>query len=319
PMLEEFSNLAKKLNEQTIARGHILFDAQEPYYVLDEKGMPIDVVVKEHGWSEQMIEEAMVAANVTVAHELVTHEFPGMYRIHEQPDPQKLQSVVNLARIMHCPCQIDPEHCEPIDIARFLDSIQDENAKEILSSVALRSMQKACYSPENLGHYGLALEEYCHFTSPIRRYPDLLIHRMIRRHILEKKNDEKSLNHDRYRMEKSALHLSQKERDAVTVERAVNDLEATKFMQNKVGKTFEGVISGVTSFGFFVSLDNTIEGLVPLRKMFDDFYQYDEDTMTLAGESSGKVFRLGMRVQVKVVEASVPKRQITFEYIANVF
>lgn len=319
PMLLEFSNLAKKLNEQTIARGHILFETQEPYYVLDEKGMPIDVYVKEHGWSEQMIEEAMVAANVTVAHELVTHEFPGMYRVHEQPDPQKLQSVVNLARILHCPCQIDPDQCEPIDIAQFLDSIQDENTKEILSSVALRSMQKARYSQENLGHYGLALEEYCHFTSPIRRYPDLLIHRMIRRHILEKKNDEKTLNHDRYRMEKAALHLSQKERDAVTVERAVNDLEATKFMQNKVGQMFEGVISGVTSFGFFVSLDNSIEGLVPLRKMVDDFYQYDEDTMTLTGESTGKVFRLGTRVQVEVVEASVPKRQITFAYIANVF
>lgn len=319
PMLEEFSNLAKKLNEQTIARGHILFDTKEPYFVLDDKGKPIDVFVKEHGWSEQMIEEAMVAANVTVAHELVTKEYPGMYRVHEQPDPQKLQSVVNLARIMQCPCEIDPEQCEPIDIARFLDSVQDEKTKEILSSVALRSMQKARYCEDNLGHYGLALEEYCHFTSPIRRYPDLLIHRMIRRHILEKKNDEKSLNHDSYKMEKAALHLSQKERDAVTVEREVNDLESAKYMQDKVGKKLEGVISGVTSFGFFVSLDNSIEGLVPLRNMMDDFYQYDEETMTLTGESTNKTFRLGSRVVVEVVEANAAKRQVTFAYIANVY
>lgn len=317
-MLTDFSDLAKKMHERTIDRGHIEFETQEPYFVLDETGMPVDVKVKERGWSEQMIEEAMIAANVAVAHELEAKQFPGMFRVHEDPDPEKLQSVLSLARILHLPCDINPDDCEPKDIARFLDSIEDDDTKEILSAVALRSMQKARYCEKNLGHYGLALDEYCHFTSPIRRYPDLLIHRMIRRHILEKKNDEKSLERDEKRMEKSALHLSEKERDAVTIERAVDDLESAKFMQNKVGNVYDGVITGVTSFGFFVGLDNTIEGLVPLRNMTDDFYNYDPETMTLTGESNGKNFSLGGKVRIKVSDVDIPKRQITFEYLDNV-
>lgn len=262
-----------------------------------------------------MIEEAMIAANVAVAHELHSHSFPGMYRIHEEPDPEKLASVVNMARMLHVPCEIDPADCEPIDIARFLSSIEDEEDRQILSTVTVRAMQKARYWEKNVGHYGLALEEYCHFTSPIRRYPDLLIHRMLRRHVIQKKNDEKSISRDEKKMENASLHLSEKERCAVTIERAVNDLEAAKYMENKVGQEYEGVIVGVTSFGFFVELDNTIEGMIPLRNMSDDFYQYDADTMTLRGENTGRTFALGMPVRIRVRDVQVPKRQVTFDYL----
>lgn len=316
-MLRDFSDLAKKLKEQTVKRGHIEFETKEPKFILDENGTPIDVVVRDRGWSEQMIEEAMIMANVAVAHELHSKQLPGMFRVHEIPDPEKLESLTGMAKVLHVPCHINPDECEPKDIAAFLDSIENPQDKEILSQVAVRSMQKARYSEKNLGHYGLALDEYCHFTSPIRRYPDLLIHRMLRRHVLEKKNDEKSLLKDEKRMEKSALHLSEKEKDAVTIERAVDDLEAAKFMENKVDQEFDGTVTGVTSFGFFVELDNTIEGLIPLRYMEDDFYKYDPQTMTLTGENTGKVFALGMPVHIKVRDVNIPKRQITFDYLGK--
>lgn len=316
-MLRDFSDLGKKLKEQTGKRGHIEFETKEPHFVLDEKGTPIDVVIRERGWSEQMIEEAMIAANVAVAHELHSKDMPGMYRVHEIPDPEKLQSLLSMARVLNVPCNINPNNCEPKDIAEFLSSIEDDGNREILSSVAVRSMQKARYCEKNLGHYGLALDEYCHFTSPIRRYPDLLIHRMLRRHIIERKNDEKTLMKDVRKMEKSALHLSERERDAVTIERAVDDLEAAKYMENKVGKEFDGVITGVTSFGFFVELENSIEGLIPLRFMEDDFYKYDADTMSLSGENTGKRFALGMPVHIKVRDVNIPKRQITFDYLGK--
>lgn len=314
-MLEEFSDLAKQLKKQTEQRGHIEFETREPYWILDESGNPVDVQIRERGWSEQMIEEAMVAANVAVAHTLHSRQLPGMYRIHEIPDPEKLQSLVSMARVLGEKCDIDPENCDPIHIAQFLNSIEDPQNKEILSTVAVRSMQKARYCENNTGHYGLALDEYCHFTSPIRRYPDLLIHRMLRSHIIEENNDEKTIRKDQKKMEKSSMHLSEKEKDAVSLERAVNDLEAAKFMMSRVGEEYDGMITGVTSFGFFVELPNTIEGLIPLRNMNDDFYNYDADLMMLTGENTKRTFKLGQQVRIRVREVNVPKRQITFELV----
>lgn len=311
-LLRNFSDLANALKEQTKKRGHIEFETKEPYFILGPDGRPVDIQIRERGWSEQMIEEAMIAANVATAHELHSNGLPGMFRVHETSDPEKLSSLVTMARNLNVPCDIDPANCEPIDIARFLESVEDQDKKEILSTVAVRSMQKARYSEENLGHYGLALEEYCHFTSPIRRYPDLLIHRMLRKHVIHQKNDKKSVELDHKKMQKSALHVSEKERDAVTIERAVNDLKAAEYMENKVGQIFEGVISGVTSFGFFIELDNTVEGLVPMRSMVDDYYQFDEDNMTLTGENTGRSFKLGQTVKVRLSDVNVPKRQITF-------
>lgn len=314
-MLRDFSDLATVLKKQTKERGHIDFETKEAYFVLDEKGKPVDVVVKERGWAEQMIEEAMIAANVAVAHELHSKKLPGMYRVHENPDPEKIEALINMAKSMNVKCDLNPNNTRPLDVAKFLSSIEDESVRQILSSVAIRSMQKARYSEENLGHYGLALEEYCHFTSPIRRYPDLLIHRMLKRHVIDKKNDEKTLRKDEKKMKKSALHLSEKERDAVTLEREVNDLKSAQYMENKVGQEFEGIVSGVTSFGFFVELDNTIEGLIPLRTMKDDYYVFDQDTLSLTGENTGKKFSMGQPVKVRLSDVNVPKRQVTFELI----
>lgn len=314
-MLKDFSDLAEMLKQRTQERGHIEFETKEPYFVLNAQGRPVDIKVRERGWSEQMIEEAMIAANVAVAHELHSKGLPGMFRVHETPDPEKVATIVNMARALNIPCDINPHEVEPKDIAAFLNSIEDQDAREIMSTIAVRSMQKARYSEENLGHYGLALEEYCHFTSPIRRYPDLLIHRMLRRHVIKHKNDEKSIKKDEKKMKKSALHLSEKEKDAVNIERAVNDLKSAQFMENKVGEIYDGVISGVANFGFFVELDNTVEGMVPKRTLKDDFYNYDADTMVLTGENSGRSFKLGQKVKVKLIDVNTPKRQITFEVL----
>lgn len=314
-LLKNFSDLATQLKKQTEKRGHIDFETKEAYFVLDEKGHPVDVKLRERGWSEQMIEEAMVSANVAVAHELNSRSYPGMYRVHEAPDPEKIKNLVNLSRSMGVKCDIDPENVEPIDIQRFLAAIEDPDNKEMLAALTVRSMQKAIYSDQCMGHYGLALDEYCHFTSPIRRYPDLLIHRMLRRHLLEKKNDEKSIKKDQKRMEKSAEHLSEKERDAMVVERSVDDLEAAKYMEDKVGNEYDGIISGVASFGFFVELPNTIEGLVPLRTMQDDFYEYDADGLTLTGQNTHKTYSMSQPVHVRLASVDVAKRQITFEIL----
>lgn len=312
-MLRDFSDLATALKKQTEKRGHINFETREADFVLDENGKPVDVVVVERGWAEQMIEEAMIAANVAVAHELYSKKLPGMYRVHETPDPEKIEALKNMARSMNVRCDLDPHNTEPLDVAAFLSSIEDPAAKEILSAVAIRSMQKARYSDENLGHFGLALEEYCHFTSPIRRYPDLLIHRMLKRHVVHHKNDEKTLKKDAKRMSRSALHLSEKERDAIMLEREVNDLKSAQYMEDKIGQVYEGIISGVAGFGFFVELPNTIEGLIPLRTMNDDYYVYDADTMSLTGENTGKRFSMGQPVRIRVSDVNVPKRQVTFE------
>lgn len=315
-MLKDFSDLAKILKENTSKRGHIDFETKEPYFVLDEKtGKPTEIIVKDRGWAEQMIEEAMIAANVAVAHDLHSKKLPGMFRVHEIPDPERIESLISFAKALHVPCHLDPHNCKPIDIAEFLNSVEDKETKALLSTMAVRSMQKARYAEENLGHYGLALEEYCHFTSPIRRYPDLLIHRMLRKHVIKKKNDEKSIKKDEKKMEKSANHLSEKERDAIFLERAVNDLKSAEYMEDKIGQEFDAVISGVASFGFFVELDNTIEGLVPMRTMKDDYYRFDQDTMTLTGENTGKKYVMGQPVRVKLKDVNVPKRQITFDVL----
>ncbi|MCF0260079.1 MAG: ribonuclease R [Erysipelotrichaceae bacterium] len=316
-MLQDFSDLATAMQERTKERGHIDFETKEPYFVLDKNGRPVDIQVRDRGWSEIMIEEAMIAANVAVAHELHSKNLPGMFRVHETPDPEKVESIVNMAKALNIPCDINPHDVEPKDIAKFLSGIEDPDSREIMSTIAVRAMQKARYSEDNLGHYGLALEEYCHFTSPIRRYPDLLIHRMLRRHVIKDKNDEKSIKKDEKKMKKSALHLSEMEKEAVSVERAVNDLKSAQFMENKVGEIYDGVISGVAAFGFFVELENTVEGMVPKRLLTDDFYVYDPDTMVLKGENTGRAFTLGQKVKVKLIDVNTPKRQITFEVLGD--
>lgn len=311
-MLVNFEELTHKLQARSKERGYISFSTKEPTIELDEKGRPVNIYVAQRGFAEQMIEEAMIMANVAVAQFMDSRKIPGIYRVHETPDPEKVAVVLNMAKALNIPADFYPDEVSAKDIQKFLDEVEDDTSRDVLSLVALRSMQKARYDSENIGHFGLALEDYCHFTSPIRRYSDLVVHRMLRKYALEGKGGSADLKADKQKAQKQADHISQKEREAITVERAVNDYEAARYMEKKVGKPFEGVIVGVQNFGFFVELDNTVEGLVPCHSLSDDFYKYDADTMTLEGENNHKKFTMGQKVKVLCTDVDVPKGKITF-------
>lgn len=311
-MLKNFEELTHKLQARSKERGYISFSTKEPTIELDDKGRPVNIYVAERGFSEQMIEEAMIMANVAVAKFLDEKKIPGIFRVHETPDPEKVATVLNMAKALNVPADFYPDEVSAKDIQKFLDTIEDETSRDVLSMVALRSMQKARYDSEDIGHFGLALEDYTHFTSPIRRYSDLVVHRMLRKYFFNKNADQTKMKGERRKIQKEAEHISTKEREAITMERLVNDYEAARYMEKKVGQRYQGTVVGVANFGFFVELDNTVEGLVPCHSLTDDFYRYDEGTMTLEGENNHKTYRMGQKVDVVCTDVDVPRGKITF-------
>lgn len=311
-MLRDYEQLSKLLMKQTELRGSINFSTKEPKITLNKKGIPVDVSVKERGYAEQMIEEAMILANVCVANYLNQCKLPAVYRVHEKPDPEKVETLYQIARVFNVPFEISVNDVHAKEIEQFLSSIDDETAHEVLSLIALRTMQKARYDADCIGHFGLALDEYCHFTSPIRRYSDLVVHRMLRRYCFDQTKDKKQLEKDHLKVRKQAQHISEKEKDAVNAERTVNDFKMAQYMEKKIGKKFVGTIISVMKFGFFVELDNTIEGLVPMHTLMDDYYIYDEATMSLIGENTGKKFQIGQKINVLCTDVDVAKGQVTF-------
>ncbi len=311
-MLKNFEELTYKLQARSKERGYISFSTKEPTIELDDKGRPVNIYVAERGFSEQMIEEAMIMANVAVAKFLDEKKIPGIFRVHETPDPEKVATVLNMAKALNVPADFYPDEVSAKDIQKFLDTIEDETSRDVLSMVALRSMQKARYDSEDIGHFGLALEDYTHFTSPIRRYSDLVVHRMLRKYFFNKNADQTKMKGERRKIQKEAEHISTKEREAITMERLVNDYEAARYMEKKVGQRYQGTVVGVANFGFFVELDNTVEGLVPCHSLTDDFYRYDEGTMTLEGENNHKTYRMGQKVDVVCTDVDVPRGKITF-------
>lgn len=309
--LQELTHLLQAHSKE---RGVIDFATKEVKISLNQKGYTQDIQIKERGFSEQMIEECMILANVQVASLLHQKGFPGMYRVHEIPDPKKISVLVNTAKHLHEHVDFDPNEVQAKELQQFLEGIKNPDHHMILSLLALRCMQKARYSQDCIGHYGLALDEYCHFTSPIRRYSDLVVHRMLRKYLFQG-YQEKSINKDFKKIEKQSFYVSQKERDAIYVERVVDDYKKAEYMENKIGNSFTGMIVGVLNFGFFVELDNTVEGLVPIRSLYDDYYTYDEDLMILKAENLNKVYQVGDKVKVRCSEVNKQKGQVTFEVI----
>ena len=316
-MLLDFYDLAKLLKMQTEKRGAIEFNTKEPTIILNKRGNPIDIYVKERGFAQQMIEEAMIRANVCVAEFLQANKIPGAYRVHEKPDVEKVAPILNIARVFHLRPEFYPDEVQAWQMQKFLSSIEDETAKQVLSMVSLRAMQKAKYDRDCIGHFGLSLDSYCHFTSPIRRYSDLVVHRMLRRYAFEAIDDEKKKEKDYRKLLKICMHISEKERTAIDAERQVNDFKMAQFMENKMGQRFTGTIISVMNFGFFVELDNTIEGLVPMHTLMDDYYVYDEMTMSLRGENNGRFFQIGQKVDVICTDVDRSKGQITFGIAQN--
>ncbi|MDP4099461.1 ribonuclease R [Paenibacillus sp. P96] len=308
--------LAMKLRSNRMKRGAVDFDFDEAKVLVNEEGKAVDIIKRERTVAEQIIEEFMLAANETVAEHFHWLKVPFIYRIHEDPDQEKLQNFMAFAANFGHQIKGRGNSIHPRALQTLLEDIQGTKEQTVLSTMMLRSMKQAKYDAESTGHFGLAAEFYSHFTSPIRRYPDLVIHRVIRE-VLES-GGTLSPERQEYlasRMQDIAQQSSERERVAVDAERDVEQMKKAEYMLDKVGEEFEGMISSVTSFGMFIELENTVEGLIRMGGLTDDYYHFDEAHMALIGERTSRVFRIGDEVKVRVSRVSMEEHTIDFELV----
>ena len=306
PTLEKMRELAKILSDKRQRRGAIQFEFPETAVLVDENGEPIEIGREQRGISNGIIEEFMLCANETVAEYAFWADLPFIYRIHEQPSTEKITAFNEFIRNFGLLIKGGKDgEIHPKSLQQILDSVTGTPEERMVASKMLRSLMKAEYNTENKGHFGLAAKYYCHFTSPIRRYPDLAIHRILKEFISGKELECGDIN-------KVAKHSSDCEITAEGMERSVEDLMKTAYMSNHIGECFEGVVSGVTRFGMFVELENSIEGLVRVENMSGDYYEYDEDNAVLLGVRTGKSYRIGDGVEIAVAHTDILSRQIDF-------
>lgn len=316
PIVESIHHMADLhaiLEKMRVRRGALNFDTNEAKIIINDKGMPVDIVLRQRGVAERMIESFMLAANETVAEHFSKRKLPFIYRIHEEPKAEKLQKFLDYASIVGIHIHGTANKITQQALQEFMAKVENKPGADVLNMMLLRSMQQARYSEHNHGHYGLAAEYYTHFTSPIRRYPDLLVHRMIREYT--QVTDEK-IEHFRQVIPELATSSSTLERRAIDAERVVEAMKKAEYMEEYVGEEFEGVVSSVVKFGLFIELPNTIEGLIHITTL-PEFYNYNERTMTLQGEKSGKVFRVGQPIKIKLVRADKETGDIDFEYLPS--
>ncbi|OMD83453.1 ribonuclease R [Paenibacillus odorifer] len=319
PLIDDFrlmKELAMKLRDARMRRGAVDFDFEESKIIVDENGKAVDIVKRERSVAEQIIEEFMLAANETVAEHFHWLKVPFLYRIHEDPDPEKLQNFMAFAANFGYHVKGRGNSVHPRALQDLLEQIQGTKEQTVISTMMLRSMKQAKYDAESTGHFGLAAEYYSHFTSPIRRYPDLVIHRVMRE-VIENGGALTQKRHDYLssRMPDIAQQSSERERVAVEAERDTEQLKKAEYMQDKVGEEFEAMVSSVTSFGMFIELDNTVEGLIRLSAMSDDYYHFDEGHMALIGERTSRVFRIGDEVKIRVAKVNMDDHTIDFELV----
>lgn len=312
-LIEDFklmAELAEKLSKRRFTRGSIDFNIDEARIVLDDEGKPIDVVKEDRDISHRIIEEFMLITNEVIAEHIFWMRLPFLYRVHEEPSAEKVfalkEFLHNLGYIIRGKKDVKPK-----DLQQIIEEAKGSPEERLVNTVVLRSLKRAKYSENNLGHFGLASKYYTHFTAPIRRYPDLVIHRIIRE-FLQRKLDKKRQSKLNKKMGDIAELASERERLAEDAERETLDLKITEFMAGKIGNIYNGIISSVTPFGLFVELENTIEGLVHVSNMDDDYYIYNDKSMRLIGERTGKVYKIGDRVQVKVIGVDITEHQIDF-------
>ena len=309
--LDNMKELAQILNEKRDTRGSIDFDFPETMIILDENGIPVDIKKMDRRIANRMIEEFMLVTNETVAEEYFWAEIPFLYRVHEEPSEEKL---ADFAKFIHnFGYRLKGKEIHPKELQLLTKEIKGKKEEIVISTLLLRSLRKAKYSSESNVHFGLASKYYSHFTAPIRRYPDLVIHRII------KDNLRGKLSYDKQRILEDKLpeiadHTSMTERRAEEAEREVEDMKKAQYMSDKIGEKFEGIISSLTSFGIFVQLENTIEGLIHFSNMLDDYYNFDEENYYIIGERSKKIYRLGDTVKIEVVGADPLKRKIDFAF-----
>lgn len=313
PSIDQMVRLHTILEQMRINRGSLNFDTHEAKIIVDDKGLPVDIKVRERGIAERLIESFMLAANECVAEHFAKAKLPFIYRIHEEPKAEKLQKFIDYASVFGVTIRGTANKISQEALQDVMASIQGQPGGDVLAMMLLRSMQQARYSEHNHGHYGLAAEYYTHFTSPIRRYPDLLVHRLIREygHITDDK-----VGHFEQRIPEIATQSSSLERRAVDAERLVEAMKKAEYMEKHVGEVFEGIVSSVVKFGVFVELPNTIEGLIHVTEL-PEYYHYNERTMTLHGEKSGVVFKVGQAIKVQLTRADKETGDIDFAYLPS--
>ncbi len=314
PIFEDMHFLAKALKEKRVERGTLDFEVPEAEIKLDDRGKPVEINVKKEGLAESIIEEFMICCNEVIASHFYRNEVPSIYRVHEKPELEKLQLLQEFLRLFNIKLKGDLEEISPKKLQDVIYKVKDTPYEKVVNYVLLRSLPQARYSDSSVGHFGLASRYYTHFTSPIRRYPDLIVHRILRKTLRGKLSAE-----EKERLEQNipsiAEQSSERERNAMEAEREALDLKKAEYMEGKEGNEYSGTISGVTSFGLFVELENTVEGLVHVTQMTDDYYVFDERRYSLIGEHSGKVYRLGDRVEVRLERVNKAERMVHFSLL----
>jgi ribonuclease R len=316
-LIDDFKNmkeLAKILRRRRDLRGSIDFDFDESKIILDEAGKPVEIRKAERRIANRIIEEFMLICNETVAENFYWTETPFVYRIHEEPDVEKIENFNKFIHNFGYHLKGITNEIHPRSLQDLLGKIEGKREERIINTLMLRSLKKARYSHGNSGHFGLAATNYCHFTSPIRRYPDLMIHRIIKE-FLHGKLDPKRIKELKSIVQEVADISSEREKIAVEAERETDDLKKAEYMLQFIGEEFEGIVSSVVSFGMFIELENTVEGLIRVAEMDDDYYVYDEDNLTFIGERTKKTYRIGDTVKIKVDKVDIERREVDFKLL----
>ena len=312
PMFFQMKELSELLRNRRKKRGAIDFDFPESQLVLDERGKVIDIYPYEQNIATRLIEDFMLAANETVAEEYCMLGLPFVYRTHENPDMEKMETVLEMVHQAGIKVKKEKETITPKEVQKILKELEGMECEPFFARLILRSMKQAKYTVEDTGHFGLAAKYYCHFTSPIRRYPDLQIHRIIKE-TLRGKMTEAKIQHYRGILEEVARQSSAMERRAEEVERETIKMKKAEYMKQHIGEAFEGTVSGVTEWGFYVELDNTVEGLVHVNSLTDDYYSFDKDRYCLVGDMTGRTYTMGQRVKVWVENADENTKTVDFK------
>jgi len=312
PMFFQMKELSELLRNRRKKRGAIDFDFPESKLVLDEKGKVVDIYSYEQNIATRLIEDFMLAANETVAEEYCMLGLPFVYRTHENPDMEKMETVLEMVHQAGIKVKKGKETISPKEVQKILKELEGMECEPFFARLILRSMKQAKYTVEDTGHFGLAAKYYCHFTSPIRRYPDLQIHRIIKE-TLRGKMTEAKIQHYKGILEEVARQSSAMERRAEEVERETIKMKKAEYMKQHIGEAFEGTVSGVTEWGFYVELDNTVEGLVHVNSLTDDYYTFDKDRYCLVGDMTGRAYRMGQRVKVWVENADENTKTVDFK------
>jgi ribonuclease R len=313
--IETLNDIAQRMRKQRFKKGAINFSSTEVRFKLDEKGKPIGIMVKESKESHQLVEEFMLLANRSIAEyvgkiKINKKPVPFPYRVHDVPDKEKLLPFIEFAKKYGHQFDTTTPQAIAVSFNQMLADVKGQPEQHVLEQLGIRTMSKAIYTTENIGHYGLGFEHYCHFTSPIRRYPDVLVHRILQDCLLEKTEVDKKL-------EAKCRHSSERERAAMDSERAANKYKQVEYMQDFIGDEFEGVISGVSSFGFWVeTVEHKCEGLVSINSLMDyDDFQHVESEYALVGKRSGRRFRMGDKIRIKIISGNLAKRQLDYEWV----